>query len=148
MNPFFNMKDLQGFMEQLTESNFRGMPLNGFNIQKQVMDTVYKNLPEFIRQGQTSPLPANRADYQVFETHDFVIARISIPNNGNIQPKISMNTHTLYIKGLPDPKEDLTIPLPASIKPRHAKAEYRNGILEVRMVKLGPEPTAEITIDE
>ena len=34
MNPFFNMKDLQGFMEQLTESNFRGMPLNGFNIQK------------------------------------------------------------------------------------------------------------------
>jgi hypothetical protein len=151
MNPFFNMKDLQGLMNQFGQPNSQGMPFNGFNIQKQVMDAVNQHLPDFLKQGQNFPLSHMRShndDCQVFETHDFVIVRIPIPDNGHGKPRISLSTHTLYIKDLPNHKDHLKIHLPCPIKTRHAKAEYRHGILEVRMLKAGPEPTTDITIDD
>ncbi|WP_027725379.1 hypothetical protein [Tuberibacillus calidus] len=149
MNPFFNPDQLKTYIENMQKPFLQGMPFKPEDIQKYVMDTVSQFMPDFLKNDniafkRTQP----ESEVQVFETHDFVIARIPTRFDSNLRPRLSMDSYHLYVKGLPDRNEELKLQLPCPVKPKYAKAEYKNGILEVRMLKQGPEATREINIDE
>ena len=151
MNPFFNFDSLKSYIENMQKPFMQGSTLKPDEIQKQVIDSINQFMPNFLkgdglRQNSFQSQPFN--DVQIFETHDFVIARIPAVFDNSLRPHLSMNSYHLYVKGLPDRNEELSIKLPSPIKPKYAKAEYKNGILEVRMLKQSPEPTMEINIDE
>ena len=150
MGPFLNPKDIQDYIEQMRKPLMEGQ-MNGEEIQKKILESIDQFLPPFLR-GQSAPQnekksPDPAVNYQVFETHDFVIARIPIKQEEYFPPKLLMDTYHLYVNHLPDQK-DLTIKLPSPIRPKNAKAEFKDGILEVRMLKRGPEPMTEISIND
>ncbi|MFC4618325.1 hypothetical protein ACFO4N_06220 [Camelliibacillus cellulosilyticus] len=150
MFPFFNSDQIQSFMENLQKPMSQGFPFNAENLQKYVAQSIDQFMPDFIKNaysGQRQTQANAKPNYQVFEMHDFVIARVPTSMDG-LTPRLYMDTRNLYISGLEEYPEQLVIPLPVPIKPKFAKAEYKNGILEVRMLKRGPEPMTEINIDE
>lgn len=159
MFPFNNPNDIQSYMGNFKQPFGTGMP-NGEDIQKMVYDSINQSMPNFAGNDQQQQQPQNRsshskknskpANQQVFETHDLVIARIPIDSTSNqrIQPRIFIDSHNLYIKDLPNESDDISIPLPVPVRPKVAKADYKKGILEVRMQKSGPEPLTEINMNE
>ncbi|MGV3489057.1 MAG: hypothetical protein ACO1OC_10785 [Tuberibacillus sp.] len=149
MNPFFNLDNLKTYIENMQKPFLQGTPFKPEEIQKYVMDSINQFMPDFLKNnGNAMPRTGVKPDVQVFETHDFVIARIPAHFEDHSRPRLSMDTYHLYVKGLPDTNEELKLQLPCPIKPKYAKAEYRSGVLEVRMLKQGPEPTRDINIDE
>ena len=73
--------------------------------------------------------------YQVFETHQSVIARIRIPASLNPAAiKVALNAYQLRLSGLPMGKKQV-IQLPSAVKIDSAKALCRDLILEVRALK-------------
>lgn len=152
MNPFFDLNNLKSYIDEMQKPFMQGTQQpNSDQIQKQIMNTINQFMPDFLKNGnnmmQSSPSQTPQ-DIQLFETHDFVIARIPTQFDSSIRPRLSMDTFHLYVRGLPDRNEEIKLRLPCPIKPKYAKAEYKDGILEVRMLKQGPEPTMEINIDE
>ncbi|GGE48883.1 spore germination protein GerT [Pullulanibacillus camelliae] len=157
MEPFFNPNDIQSYIENMRKTFMNGEPFNTEDVQKKVMESLDQFLPDFLKQGKASSAtkadaPSQRttptAQSQVFETHDFVIARIPIRPDNYYPPKILMDTYHLYVRGLPEQESELKLQLPAPIRPKNAKAEYKDGVLEVRMLKRGPEPFTEINVSD
>jgi len=149
MNPFFNLDQLKSYIENMQKPFLQGMPLKPEDIQKYVMESVNQFMPDFLRGGhQPSPQSRSEQDIQMFETHDFVIVRIPMRFDGSHRPRLSMDSFHLYVRELSESNEELKLRLPCPIKPKYAKADYKDGVLEVRMLKQGPEPMREINIDE
>ncbi|GGH87717.1 hypothetical protein JOD43_004033 [Pullulanibacillus pueri] len=146
MGPFINPDDIKSYIESFKKPFMNGQMPNNEEIQRLVMDSVDQFLPEFLRGKTSAQNQQPNEDYQVFETHDFVIARLPLKQEAHHPPKLLMDTYHLYIQGLPNNDKELTIKLPAPIRPKNAKAELKNGILEVRMQKRGPEPMSEISV--
>jgi HSP20 family molecular chaperone IbpA len=131
----------------------QGFPINSEQLQKQINDTISSYMPDFLKSNAATPTTPHQQqppshEINVFETHDFVVARIPVSENQPI-PKLTLDTYRLYVKGMPgQEKETVSVPLPAPIKPKYTKADYKSGILEVRMLKKGPEPMTEISIED
>lgn len=135
----------------------QGFPFSSDQLQQHINNTIANSVPDFLKNMNMQPANTNTntsspsepapANVEVFETHDFVVARIPVVDE-ETKPKLSLDTYRLYIKGLPgDPKNQVVVPLPAPIKPKYTKAEFKSGVLEVRMLKKGPEPMTDITIE-
>ncbi len=129
----------------------QGFPFNSQQIQEHINNTIANSMPDFLRTNNEVPQSnrpsSSKSNIEVFETHDFVVARIPVPNE-QTKPKLSLDTYKLYVKGLPDePNGEVVVPLPSAIKPKYTKAEFKSGVLEVRMLKKGPEPMTDITIE-
>lgn len=145
-NPFTNWQ-----MPFQSGGSGGGFPFNSDQLQKQISDTIANSMPDFMRGPQSDgeskakkENPTTKVD--VFETHDFVVARIPV-TEGQSKPKLSLDTYKLYVRGIQGAENDVTVPLPSPIKPKYTKAEYKSGVLEVRMLKKGPEPMTDITIE-
>ncbi|MHA1733541.1 MAG: archaeal heat shock protein Hsp20 [Promethearchaeota archaeon] len=88
----------------------------------------------------------------VFEEDDTVVVVAEIPGVSKGDIKLSATETSLTIKAeARDGKRryEKTIPLTAEINPDVAKARYQNGILEVRLQKVGPREQrgSEIPVD-
>lgn len=159
MNPFYNSNDLQSLIENFTKPWVNGFPYtNGNNnFQNMLSDTLNKSMPSFFGGGmmnsnQNQPNQNNRsiqqADYKTFETHEFVLVRVTLPKQANTNNiRLLLDSHQLTVKGIHSDGSDLRIQLPAAVRPKYAKADYKDGILEVRLMKKGPESQAEIRIN-
>ncbi|MFC7393539.1 hypothetical protein [Scopulibacillus cellulosilyticus] len=169
MFPFSNPNDVQSYVDNMKQPFMQGFPFNGTDIQKMVNDSIQQAFPDFLKDPENQQNQQNQqnqsnqqmnrssqaagnqssSNYQVFETHDFVIARIPVDQTDErAHPRIYMDTYHLYVKGLPNDPNGLKIPLPSPVRPKFAKAEYKSNILEIRMLKKGPEPLTEINMDE
>ncbi|WEG13838.1 hypothetical protein PU629_05585 [Pullulanibacillus sp. KACC 23026] len=129
-----------------------GFPFNSDQLQRQINETIANSMPDFLKttgnQAQAQAQTSSSVKIEVFETHDFIVARIPV-SQSQPKPKLSLDTTRLYIKGLPGTDQaDQVVSLPAPIKPKYTKAEYKSGVLEVRMLKKGPEPMTDISIEE
>src|SRR5690242_8205841 len=77
MNPFFNSDNLKAYIENMQKPFMQGTPLKSEDIQTHVMDSINHFLPDFLKGDQVSNgFTPSQQNYQVYETHDFVIARI------------------------------------------------------------------------
>jgi|GEM_PF-1708042 len=157
MDFFINPKYIQSYIENMQKTFMNDETFNTERIQQKVMESLNQFLPNFFKQGRSpstpeanSPSSVSRTaeQSQIFETHDFVIARIPIEPNNDYPPKIMMDTYHLYISGLPNQEAELKLPLPAPIRSKNAKAEYKDNVLEVRMLKRRPESFTEINVGD
>ncbi|WP_106497501.1 Hsp20/alpha crystallin family protein [Lentibacillus sp. Marseille-P4043] len=102
------------------------------------------------RQSNGSPGNGNASNYEynVFETHDFVIARIAMTNaNPEQRFSVLLNSHELFLREKGQ-RPSLRIHLPKPVDPKKTKITTRNDILEIQMMKQPPEPLSEFDITE
>lgn len=138
--PFSQFFDPESFAKMF--QNQFPFDVNAF--QKQMQGTLSKPFQDMMNVNT----PERKKDYHAFETHDHVIVQVLIPGGqGSFSLKLLLNSYSLSIKNLPGTTGDLTIPLPAPVKAKTAKAHYKNQTLEIVMDKRSEEPLTEITFD-
>jgi hypothetical protein len=103
-------------------------------------------------QQQNSAEPVNpntglKAD--MFETHDFVFVRIPLKDEALLkQMKLFYTSNQVIIEHIPDLSDKHTLVLPATVKRKGAAANYRDGVLELRLQKIVDMQYAEIDISK
>ena len=172
MSSFFSQDDMKKYMEQFKNnwSGFPNFPFDSEAFSKQINASIQNMMPDFMggvegqndQSGGSNPSPGPTAqsasasspgprmaprDIQVFETHDFVIARVPLTEGEENVPGILLDSRHLYLRNYPSAGQTAKLTLPAAIKTKIGKAALKNNVLEVRMVKRGPEPLTEISID-
>ncbi|MGG3470113.1 Hsp20/alpha crystallin family protein [Neobacillus pocheonensis] len=71
-----------------------------------------------------------------FETHDFVFVRIPIKSEDWLkQLRIYHTSNKLIVEGIPELEDKHTITLPAIVRKKGAAANYKDGILEIKIPK-------------
>ncbi|GIQ67866.1 hypothetical protein DUZ99_03095 [Xylanibacillus composti] len=67
---------------------------------------------------------------EVFETHRLVVVRANVPDPARLDHmRIRLSENVLLLEGLR--REEVRLPLPAAVKPRTARAVYRDGVLQI-----------------
>ncbi|MFJ5715207.1 Hsp20/alpha crystallin family protein [Neobacillus sp. NPDC093127] len=75
-------------------------------------------------------------DSSAFETHDYVFVRIPLKNEEWIKKlRLYHTSNQLIIEHIPEHEDSNTITLPAIVKRKGAIANYKDGILEVKIPK-------------
>jgi HSP20 family molecular chaperone IbpA len=71
-----------------------------------------------------------------FETHDFVYVRIPLKNEEWVnQLRIYHTSNQLIVEQIPQQGDKHTITLPAIVRKKGASANYKDGILEIKIPK-------------
>lgn len=84
--------------------------------------------------------------YNVFEAHDFVIARISLEQVDDDQKTtILLNSYELFLKEA-GKRSSLRIHLPKPVHPKKTKMKILDGVLEIQMMKQPAESLTEFEI--
>lgn len=117
-------KYVQNIMEKMMPGNMQGMMNPG-----EIMNSFQAPLKQ--QQNLSGPLRSN-----AFETHDFVFVRIPIKNDEWLkQLQIYHTSNQLIIEHIPEFEDKHTITLPAIVKKKGAAANYKEGMLEIRIPK-------------
>ncbi|WP_042457483.1 Hsp20/alpha crystallin family protein [Neobacillus dielmonensis] len=117
-------KYVQDIISKVLPANMGGM----MNPQE-----VFRGFTNQPSQGSTNPGKINSA---AFETHDYVFVRISIKDEAWIKKlKIYHTSNQLIVEHVPEDGDKNTITLPAIVKKKGATANYKDGILEVKIPK-------------
>lgn len=121
-------------------------------IDKYVQDIISKVMPNNMRDmmnpmemfngfgsSQAAPQAASSAGMlssSAFETHDYVYVRIPIKDEEWIKKlRLYHTTNQLIVEHIPQQEDKHTITLPAIVKKKGASANYKDGILEVKIPK-------------
>ncbi len=119
-------------------------------IDKYVQDIIGKALPENMRgmmnpqemfnafqpSATQQPSTAGSLNSSTFETHDYVFVRIPIKDVEWLKKlRLYHTSNQLILEHIPDDDDKHTITLPAIVKKKGAAANYKDGILEVRIPK-------------
>lgn len=115
---------VQNIMEKMIPANMRGMML-----PQDLLSNFQAPL------GQQAPA-AGPLHSSAFETHDFVFVRIPIKDENWLkQIRIYHTSNQLIVENIPQLEDKQTITLPAIVKKKGAAANYKDGMLEVRIPK-------------
>ncbi|MFC5733097.1 Hsp20/alpha crystallin family protein [Cytobacillus gottheilii] len=72
----------------------------------------------------------------VFDTHDDVYVKVFIEDKGWLhQMKLYHTSNQMIIEAIPAYEDKTTITLPAAVKRKGSKANYQDGILEIKLPK-------------
>jgi HSP20 family molecular chaperone IbpA len=125
MNPDEIDKYVQGIMEKMMPGSMRGM----MNPQD-IMNSFQQ--PFGGQTTQTSTILNSSA----FETHDYVFVRIPLKDEEWLkQLKIYHTSNQLIIEHIPNHEDKHTVTLPAIVKKKGAVANFKDGMLEIRIPK-------------
>jgi HSP20 family molecular chaperone IbpA len=120
---------VQDIIGKVMPGNFRGMMnpqdmFNGFQ--------PFSSSPS----GNTSSGPTGTLNSTAFETHDFVYVRIPIKDEEWIKSiRIYHTTNQLIVEDIPERQDKHIITLPSIVKKKGATANFKDGILEVKIPK-------------
>lgn len=123
MNPEEIDKYVQDIIGKVLPANMNGM----MNPQE-----MFKNMQmPGARQSSTDGLSSS-----AYETHDYVFVRIPIKDEDWVK-KLSLyhTSNQLIVANIPKPDDQHTITLPAIVKKKGATANYKDGVLEVKIPK-------------
>ncbi|MGG5253943.1 Hsp20/alpha crystallin family protein [Neobacillus sp. SM06] len=116
-------KYVQDIMEKMIPGTMRGM-MNPQDMLNQFQSPIGSQQSQDALQSTT------------FETHDFVFVRIPIKNEEWLkQMAIYHTSNKLLVEHIPNYEDKHSITLPAIVRKKGAAANYRDGILEVRIPK-------------
>ncbi|MGZ4159965.1 MAG: Hsp20/alpha crystallin family protein [Neobacillus sp.] len=139
-NMFPFSKDMKDVMQKMKPDQIEGY----------VQDLMGKMMPGNMRgmmnpqelfSGFQSPLSQQHPTTDVlnssaFETHDFVFVRIPIKSDEWLkQLRIYHTSNQLIVEHIPQAEDKHTITLPAIVKKKGASANFKDGILEVKIPK-------------
>ncbi|WML44984.1 Hsp20/alpha crystallin family protein [Neobacillus sp. PS3-40] len=118
-------KYVQDIMGKMMPGSMRGM----MNPQE-IMNNFQSPL------GQQQTPSTDILNSTAYETHDFVFVRIPIKKEDWLkQLQIYHTSNQLIIEHIPDHDDKHTITLPAIVKKKGSVANYKDGMLEVRIPK-------------
>ena len=102
------------------------------------------------QQNSPDPVKANSGlNAEMFETHDFVFVRVPLKDEALLkQMKLFYTSNQVIIEHIPDLSDKHTLVLPATVKRKGAAANYRDGVLELRLQKIVDMQYAEIDISK
>nr|WP_308435595.1 Hsp20/alpha crystallin family protein [Neobacillus kokaensis] len=119
-------------------------------IDKYVQDIIGKALPDNMR-GMMNPqemfnafqpsasqnsAPTGSLNSSAFETHDYVYVRVPIKDEEWLKKlRLYHTSNQLILEHIPEHDDKHTITLPAIVKKKGAAANYKDGILEVKIPK-------------
>lgn len=91
----------------------------------------------------------NRLHANVFETHDYVYVQIPITNEKWLEElKMYHTSNQLIIEHIPEWENKQIITLPAIVRKKGAKASFRDGTLEIKLLKNMDMQYSEINVTE
>lgn len=95
------------------------------------------NPKDIVNQYRNSPpQQANTLKTSAFETHDSVFVRIPIKDEAQLRElRIYHTPNQLIVENLPERDHKHSINLPAMVKKKGSSAKYRDGILEIKLIK-------------
>jgi len=125
---------------------FVGKSWNPKGIEQFVERTIRNYLPKsMFAKGGFTPFNASPIDYEVFETHRSIFVRCRVPED--VSPRSLRFYATSRKLRIENDDQEEEIMLPSEVNPNRTIARYHQGVLEVRMPKVGSsEPYQEIFI--
>lgn len=100
---------------------------SGSNMNPNDIINHYQSQPSH----QTNPLNSS-----TFETHDSVFVRIPIKDELLLKElRIYHTANQLKVENIPERDSKHSITLPAIVKKRGSSAKYKDGILEIKLIK-------------
>ncbi|MFP7300551.1 Hsp20/alpha crystallin family protein [Neobacillus niacini] len=109
----------------------------------------------FIPQNGVNPYQSQPAEMSnplkssAFETHDSVFVRIPIKDESLLKKLRIYHTATqLMVENLPETDAKYSITLPAMVKKKGSSAKYKDGILEIRLIKTYDIQYSQIDVTE
>lgn len=144
-------------------------PLDESNIEdywKKVLSTIFSNkndnfpvawLQPFMEQIQHSmanPFLQRKdsqqaSDIQLFETFDFIIIRFFVPDASIVKNiKLYHTSNQVFIENFPKEGEKKRITLPALVQKKGSNATFKEGIIEMILIKKQDSHLTEIPVTE
>lgn len=95
------------------------------------------NSQDFVNHYRPQPSQqANSLNSTAFETHDSVFVRIPIKDDSLLKDlRIYHTANQLIVENIPERDQKNTIPLPAMVKKKGSTAKFKEGILEIKLIK-------------
>lgn len=148
----FNSKSKQMFngmnqeqMQQFTQDMMGKMMskhMDGVANPFEMMKNIFPDYPD--QTASSTPLK-----YSIFDTHEFVYVRITITNEEWLRTmKIYHTANQISVEQIPNPNDKHSLTLPAIVKKKGATANYKDGILEIKIPKSGDLQYSEIDVTE
>jgi HSP20 family molecular chaperone IbpA len=142
MNPNEINQYVQNMMDKMFSSSFPHK-MNGQEMMKDF--DLFHNA---YQQPSTTENTQN-LKYSIFETHENIFVRIEIETEEWLKELRLYHTSTqLIIEHIPSIGDKNTIPLPSLVKKKGTTAHFKEGILEVRIVKNIDMQFSEVDITE
>jgi len=132
----FQNNDVQSFIEKVFSE---AMPEN-------IQETMKHGTPAKERSHQTENHPLKA---KIFETHSFIYIRIPIEEDDWLKKmKILHTSNQSMIHGVPNEDDKHVIPLPALVRKKGTTVQYKDDVLEIRLLKQTDMHYSEIDISE
>lgn len=97
--------------------------------------------------GNQQETAASKLNSSVFDTHDDVYVKIFIKDENWLQQmKLYHTSSQMIIEGIPSSEDKTMITLPANVKRKGSKANFQDGILEIRLPKNTDHQISEIEV--
>ncbi|MFB6466154.1 Hsp20/alpha crystallin family protein [Cytobacillus sp. Hz8] len=98
---------------------------------------------------QTNSNSSSKIQAAVFETHDYVYARIPVKDEEWLkQLRVYHTSNQLILEHVPEYDDKETITLPAIVKRKGSTAQYKEGTLEIKIPKNIDMQYSEIDVKE
>lgn len=92
---------------------------------------------------------ANTLNSTAFETHDSVFVRIPIKDDSLLKDlRIYHTANHLMVENIPERDHKHSITLPAMVKKKGSSAKYKDGILEIKLIKTYDIQYSQIDVTE
>lgn len=92
---------------------------------------------------------ANALNSTAFETHDSVFVRIPLKDESLLKKiRIYHTAYQLMLEDIPEPGNKHSITLPAVVKKKGSSAKYKDGILEIKLIKSYEIQYSQIDVSE
>ena len=142
MNPNEINQYIQNMMDKTFSSSFP------HKMSSQEMMKDFDLFQHSYQQPSTTENTQN-LKYSIFETHENIFVRIEIETEEWLKELRLYHTSTqLIIEHIPEIDDKHTIPLPSLVKKKGTTAHFKDGILEVKIVKNIDMQFSEVDITE
>jgi HSP20 family molecular chaperone IbpA len=109
------------------------------------------NSQDFVNHSRPQPSQqqANPLNSTAFETHDSVFVRIPIKDESLVKDlRIYHTANQLMVENLSEREHKHSITLPAMVKKKGSSAKFRDGILEIKLIKSHDIQYSQIDVTE
>ena len=109
-----------------------------------------KNPQDVVNHFQSQPTQQGKTlNSSAFETHDSVFVRIPIKDESLLKDlRIYHTANQLMVDHLPERDAKHSITLPAMVKKKGSSAKYKDGILEIKLIKSYDIQYSQIDVSE
>ncbi|WP_199880649.1 Hsp20/alpha crystallin family protein [Bacillus massiliglaciei] len=116
----------------------------------QVMpDSVQSMMNQGNQETRQQQNPQTSLQAEVLETLSYVFIRIPMEDESLLkQAKIYHTSNQTIIEGIPESGDQHTITLPSLVRKKGAYAQYKSGILEIRLLKNADQSFSEVDVPE